>query len=139
MRDCSCSSPVMLISNLSGVLLMTMCDETPSRGKPTRTTEARGSRVRALPLPVLVPQCQTKEHTGPIIPPSQVKRQKRRQQGRKGKMFRTIRYISCSLVSPQTTQTHDLFRHLRPDRVDEQKGRVAAQQKRIRPAFTFPS
>jgi len=37
------------------------------------------------------------------------------------------------------SQPHALSRHLHPDQVDEQKGRVVAQQKRIKLAFMFPS
>jgi hypothetical protein len=34
---------------------------------------------------------------------------------------------------------HARFRHLRPDQVDEQRGRVAVQQRRIKLAFMSPS
>ena len=90
-------------------------------------TKARASRVRVFPLPL---GCQTKDHTRPIIPPSQVKRQKRSQRGKKSTTFRTIKYVPWS--SPPLDLTFFQAFAPRSGRRAERQGRRAAEKDQTR-------
>lgn len=90
-------------------------------------TKARRSRVRVFPLPH---KCQRKDHTRSIIPPSQVKKQKRRQRGRKGTTLRTIKYVFWSSVSRRLTFSQAFAP--RSGRRAERQGRRAAEKDQTR-------
>jgi hypothetical protein len=91
--------------------------------------EARRSRVRVLPLPPTM----SDERTHKAHHPSQ---SGKKAEKKSKKHSVTNDKVRCLVIC--VSRPHALFRHLPQDQVDELKGRVVAQQKKIKLASMFP-
>jgi hypothetical protein len=94
--------------------------------------EARRSRVRVLPLPPTM----SDERSHKAHHPSQSGKKAEKKSAGKKKHSVTNDKVRSLVIC--FSRPHVLFRPLRPDQVDELKGRVVAQQKRIKLASMFP-